>query len=711
MFHDSKILVKRLVKMNLLIIVFLTAYFCTGQNKAVIDSLETLLEVQENDTSKVHTLNELAWEYRKINPKKATDYANGALRLSSSLSFSTGTITGLNRLGMIAIYQKKFIQAERIYLDILEKEKIEKNLYGIARAENQLGIIYKNLGDLPKSLIHYQAGLDIFEDLNKVRQVAQVANNLGAVYRRMGNYDKALEYFLESSSIWKNLESKKGMASSFLNLGGFYNVSENFKEAIRYLSQSEVLYLELQDEYQLAKVYNNLGNAYYGLEDDIKALEFYEKALFIKKKYGLGDADSSTYHNLGALYHRANNFPVALNYYEKSISIQESMDEDVLLIDSKTNVADVIYRTGEYKKAIKIYEEVLELAERSSKDVARLKILDGLALSYSKLDEYDKALAYSRSYIRLKDSIETKFIDATNIRIEYDKKQKEVELLQKNNEIARSHNKFKNTLIYALGFGFLLALLLFFSILRGNKQKQKAQLAEKNRQIEQKNVQELLNRQEIKFNQARLEGQEKERTRIAKELHDRLGSMLSMIKVHYKSVEEHIEQLRKSNKIQYQKANSMLDEACEEVRKIANDLNSGVLSKFGLVAALEDLAATLNNTNQISVDFNAHGLDDRLNAETEVTIFRIVQELINNILKHASAKEITVQLLQSEKGLNIMVEDDGVGFDLKNQKNTGMGLNNVAHRVDKLYGLLNIDTSLGNGTTVTIDIPLKEISE
>jgi signal transduction histidine kinase len=297
--------------------------------------------------------------------------------------------------------------------------------------------------------------------------------------------------------------------------------------------------------------------------------------------------------------------------------------------------------------------------------------------------------------------------------MDYEEKQKQVELLEKDKEISQVtlekkvvENRRKTILIYSLLIGLILVSLLFFAIIKVKRHKQLSKLAEQNSLIESQKVEELLKKQELKSMNAMMIGQEEERKRIARDLHDRLGSMLAMVKNHFKSVETSIDNLKDTNTKLYKKANKLLDEACEEVRKISQDMASGVLTKFGLTAALEDLKNTLEESKQLEVEFVSHGLNNRLPLELEITIYRIIQELISNILKHAKASEITIQLLKGKNGLNIIAEDNGIGFEISEAK-LGMGLKNIEARIDGLNGELKIDSTLRKGTTITVDIPLK----
>ena len=378
----------------------------------------------------------------------------------------------------------------------------------------------------------------------------------------------------------------------------------------------------------------------------------YETSLELQNKLGIEHTNAKVYNNLGAIYYARKKLNLALNYYQKSVSIQEENKEKTA-VEAYGNIGDIYYDKKEYIQAIKQYSRALKIAKKSKNKLTQLKLLQNLSDCYSQIKNYNSALDYSNQYIALNDSLELTYRSAMDFKEAFEEGKKRELLLEKDKEIAEATTQKykaqfdrKNILIVSLIVGILLILLLFFSIFRTHREKQKAKTAEQERKIQEQKVEELLKNQELKSLNLMMEGQEKERQRIAQDLHDRLGSMLSMVKMHFKSVEDNIEKIKKSSLGQYQKANELLDNACDEVRRIAHHMASGVLTKFGLVAALEDLQQTLEQSNQIEVEFIAHGLDDRLKKDLEIPIYRIVQELISNILRHANATSVTIQLLR-----------------------------------------------------------------
>lgn len=259
---------------------------------------------------------------------------------------------------------------------------------------------------------------------------------------------------------------------------------------------------------------------------------------------------------------------------------------------------------------------------------------------------------------------------------------------------------------HVIYLSFSLCIIIIQGILLF-KAKRKIRILNKNVEVYTQNTIDLLKKQELKSIKAMINAQENERKRIAQDLHDRLGSMLSMVKLHYKSVENNLDKLKTENKEQYFKASLLLDQACETVREISHNMVSGVLTKFGLAAALEELKDTIEGTNTFQIELIVYGLDDRLENNLEMELYGIVQELIHNVIKHAKARELCIQVVKRTDEINLTVEDDGIGFDYTKETLTlGIGLKSIYSRVDALNGTFQIDSGMGNGTTISIDIPI-----
>ncbi|TSE09096.1 sensor histidine kinase [Aquimarina algiphila] len=238
--------------------------------------------------------------------------------------------------------------------------------------------------------------------------------------------------------------------------------------------------------------------------------------------------------------------------------------------------------------------------------------------------------------------------------------------------------------------------------------RRKQRIAEQERQIEIQKTEKLLKDQELTAIDAMISGQEKERQRLANELHDNLGSTLATVKLHF----QHLTKNRNNSKIEnleelYAKTDHLLEEAYQKVRTIAHEKNSGVMANQGLLPAIKKFAKKASNGDALQIVVQDYGLEERLDNALEISIFRMIQELITNIIKHANATEVHISLTNHDSLLNIIIEDNGKGFDTKviSQKD-GMGLRTIEKRIEHLEGTFEIDSTIGKGTNIIINIPI-----
>ena len=203
-----------------------------------------------------------------------------------------------------------------------------------------------------------------------------------------------------------------------------------------------------------------------------------------------------------------------------------------------------------------------------------------------------------------------------------------------------------------------------------------------------------------------VDGQEKERKRIAEDLHDNLGSVLATLKLHFENLKINREKKKINQETLFNKTENLIDEAYLKVRRIAHAKNAGVIANQGLLLAVQMMAEKISSADKIQIEVVHFGLNKRLENTLELTLFRIIQELITNIIKHADAKNATINISLYDKNLNIIIEDNGKGFDIEkvNLKN-GMGISSIKTRIEHLKGTFEIDTTLGKGSSVILNIP------
>jgi signal transduction histidine kinase len=249
------------------------------------------------------------------------------------------------------------------------------------------------------------------------------------------------------------------------------------------------------------------------------------------------------------------------------------------------------------------------------------------------------------------------------------------------------------TIIFVLG-----STLAYFVV---NNISKKKKLSEQQMQIEAQRVENLLREQELVSIDAMIEGQEKERQRVANELHDDLGSLMATVKLYFGNI-------KAEGDPALFKAKELLDQAYTKIRSIAHAKNSGVIGSQGLVPAVEKLAQMISGTNALEIEVNAFGMEERMENSLELTVFRIIQELLANMIKHAEADKSSIHLTQHDDMLNIIIEDNGKGFDIHKipSSSDGMGLHSIEKRVEFLEGSFTVDSIIGQGTSIIIDIPV-----
>jgi signal transduction histidine kinase len=216
--------------------------------------------------------------------------------------------------------------------------------------------------------------------------------------------------------------------------------------------------------------------------------------------------------------------------------------------------------------------------------------------------------------------------------------------------------------------------------------------------------QAALNIQQQENLRSAIQAADKERKRIAEDLHDTMGSLLSATKLKLSVIEE-TGILPRQEKENMKEVLILLDEAMQEMKNIAYNIMPATLSKLGLTAALQNLFNRISGRLVIHIDYTTYGFTGRLDETTELSIYQVVLEAINNIVKHSRARNVTVQLVRYTHHINITIEDDGQGFEVKRENTAGNGLNNMQSRVKNLNGIIDIDSRLGSGTTIIIEVP------
>jgi len=451
----------------------------------------------------------------------------------------------------------------------------------------------------------------------------------------------------------------------YKNIKTFYEDKRSmipvYKESLLKLSTTNNRYLE-------GLIYQIIGTQKGAIERQADSAIFYFKkaALSFEKVHGvLGKKNAfAIYNNIAAAANINGNYHEALKYHQKAK--KQGVPESNYLQKSYH------YQSLAYTfRKLNIYDSAFFYLEKEKKEIAKL----GEYTNAGKLQE-----------------IETKYQTA----------EKEKQIL-----IEQAEKKRNRNISFGLGGTLLFGSVIAFLIYRNTKRKQ--HIAEQDRELQIQKTETILKEKELETINAMVSGQEKERVRLAGELHDNLGSTLVTVCMQIENLERNLDKVEDPKRI-LQKTNALVNEAYKKVRTISHERNSGVMAKDGLLPAIQKLARTISSNNNLQIEVQDFGLENRIANKLEITIFRIVQELVTNIVKHAHATEASISLTQHDNELNIMVEDNGKGFKVgKLNEKDGMGLGSIERRIEHLEGAMEVDSTPRRGTLINIDIPLQQV--
>ena len=643
----------------------LTTGSAISQN-AITDSLIKVAAKTTNDSAKVLLLIKISKAYENIDSVKAWDYYNDAKKLA----LKTGN-------------------------EILVANTLE--LAGALSTKSNIA----------NALRYYEQATNILSkwpnELAAIRSLGSIKNNLGVVHFLNGDYESALTYFMEAV---KYLEAKdpdnynipifySNISTCYTNLGKWANAVENSKKALERA-------LKAKQQFNIMAAYHSLGFCQIHnneISDGLKNIKTaYGMALKLKDMYY-----QSLYHQTMADYYKtSNNYIQSIAENKEALEIINKLNYTYDIASIKTNIADCLLSLNKTSEAKAYILSAYKIAKSKQYKEMIKSVYELTSEAEKQTRNYQLALAYKDSAVSLGDSLykaeNIKRLEFEEAKYQSEKQQSRIVKLEKDKQLQQLTIRQNRLLNFILIGSFIILLLVGTLLVRNFRQKQ---------QLHRQKIKELENEKQLLAVEAVLKGQEEERKRLAKDLHDGLGGMLSGIKYSFSSVKGNMV-INEENALSFQRAMEMLDSSIIELRRVAHNMMPESLIKFGIDAALKDFCSDITNSGALKVIYQSFHLDDWQPEQTmSIAMYRIIQELVNNVIKHAEASEVIVQLVKNNNQLNIVVEDNGKGFDtgiLKQSKGNGWG--NIKSRVDYIKGNIEINSVTGQGTTVNIEIAL-----
>jgi signal transduction histidine kinase len=558
------------------------------------------------------------------------------------------------------------------------------------------------------SVIKY---LTPFQSINNEEELAKIYKYIAIAHSKNNQEDKSFEYLTKSRL--KYLEAGKKEEAMDMNLEIAYLFStqkHNFEKAKKIIEDYITYAKEIQKDKLISKGYCSLASTLIE-ENPEDSKKYFKKAIYFNNKDFDEEIFTTINNNLGVLYSEKLNKPdSALYYYNKNLEISIQKNDLDEICTNYINIAGAYYYKGEYPKAIQLLNKANEIEITEYKDNTKCLIHKFLSYNFEALKEYEKAYYHLFEHTSLQNKInaELQDIKVSELQIYYETKEKEIEnqALKNRNSLLESKRKINLLALFVL-VGVLISIIVI-SLLTVKNAKKKQLIAEQEKLLEKQKLATTLKEYELQNIDLMLESQENERIKLANELHDNLGSMLATLKLNFQNLKRQKEGLIDEENKLYEKTDELIEEAYQKVRDMAHLKNSGIIGNEGLVPAVKKMADKMSVLNLLEMNIIPFGLKDRLDNKLEVSLFRMIQELCTNIIKHAKASEVNIYLTQHNgTDINLIIEDNGIGFDPKLVKSKeGMGLKNIEKKVEQMGGTFSIDSIKDKGTTIIIDIPL-----
>lgn len=625
------------------------------------DSLRRVLAGMPDDTNRVMTLRQLFLAYYELDQQpEMLETADQGLVLSKNLNFDKGTDLFLFYKATTLDIMGRCKEAIPLYEEGLKLAQKQGDQKAVAGYYVNLGTAFHTLGQLDQALANDLAAYEIFKNLDLKQNLSKVLNNIAVIYRNQGKPDRAEAIYKESLAIKETLKDTLGMAVSFQNLASLINQNNRENEALDYLQKALQIFEKLGRKNDAASCYAALGQLHINFGKIQAAKEALLKAKQQSDLQPSPEYSANVYQLLGKIAADENQLPEAEQYYNQSEKLARQFDRKELLWTILKEKAQINFQTGNHKAAFLAMQEAFAIRD-AEVETSRLQLME-------------------------------------EMQVKFDVVQKDNEL--KINQLSLEQRTLeRNWFIVGAALFGLLSLVIFFGL--RSRMKANKKIAAQESALQKQQILQLEQAAQLAALNAMLEGEEKERSRIAGDLHDSLGGLLAAAKAHFNALPTSTE-----NQELTTKTNRLLDDAAVEVRRISHNMMPRALAVSGLNGALEDLVQNLEKQG-LACTLETISLETPIEPGATLMIYRMIQELTNNVVKHAEASQLLLQIIRSENQLTIILEDNGKGFDLEQaRRKKGLGLTSIESRVQFLQGNINWDSEPGAGTIVSIEVPV-----
>ncbi len=650
---------KKYLGISTLLILLLVAT-ANISSSANLDSLEIILNTKKLSTSEqIKLYDNLSWGYLSLDFDKSKQFSLAGIKLAEKAN------------------------------DLVMTGTLYRNL----------GVAYYMVSKYDTALIYYNHAMSLAEKANNNLLKAQVFGAMANLYNITGDYPKSLNYYLKALPIFEKEGRKDRVRVVLGNIGSLNNAMQNFDEAEKYFRQSMKLSEELDDQAGLAQAYDGLNRIYIHRKDYTKALDFAQKAADICQKIGNKQEEAIAIQGIAWVYYEHfKDYKKAEEYASKGLKLAEELEFPADIAAMLNTLSNIYFHQARYREC----EETALKAIAT--DTTDMNIFSNLAANVVRagiqLGDAKNALYYFDRYRQIFNIQSNKEFQQAlqDMQVKYETEKKEKAILKLSAE-----KRVRNILLFSLIGLFLVLAGLGYSIFN-NVRKNKI-IIEQRLLVKEKQLAELEKERQLVATKSVLKGEESERSRMARDLHDGLGGLLSGVKINLSAMKGN-SIITSENAQAFDHAIMLLDTSISELRRVAHNLMPETLNHYGLKTALHDFIGEMSKNPATELTFSFFGADLRFESQLELTVFRIAQELVNNAMKHSGAAKIDLQLIADVERVCIQVVDNGKGFDVKSKSGDGKGLVSIRDRVTANDGGFEIESTPGQGTEATVEFLL-----
>ncbi|RAW01002.1 tetratricopeptide repeat-containing sensor histidine kinase [Pseudochryseolinea flava] len=589
-----------------------------------------------------------------------------------------------------------------------------------------------------RAMMLYDSAYALAKRLGFRKGEATYAGHAISILNSKGKFKEALELTKQALAIFETLGSERDLAIAYTNVGSEWHYLSDFPQASENYLKALALSEKIGDQYSQRILNNNLASIFINLQQYEKGKSYAEKSLHIARALKNDYAISSSMFNIATAELYLKQYDSALHHYQVIHAIGIRTDDYIVVLDGLLGQADAYLHKSDFTNAEPLYRKVISYSKEKEAPEYELYAWMGLSdvyqktkmfnesgraiqqgmsianllgslfelkdlyLKASELEEkkgdFEQALTFRKKFEMLNDSIvgenSKSKIELLEVRYESEQKAATIRALQAEKDIQILTIRQHRNIAFALAAVVIAVVAIAFLIFRNYRQKQT---------LQQQQINQLEKEKKLSATEAILKGETQERTRLARDLHDGLGGMLSGIKFSLNTMKENLVMTPK-NQEAFERSIDQLDQSIKEMRRVAHSMMPESLVRFGLDIALQDFCKGIGQSQALKIKYQSLGVTQtKFDEAVALTIYRIAQELINNTLKHSGAKNVLVQLSKTDAKVAITVEDDGKGFDTKQlSKSPGIGWANIMNRIETLNGVLDLSSD-ANGTSIHIE--------